>query len=52
MKDYADRADVHVVETTADLQANLQAMYEAADKGADLINHCFRFQGQPGGGCQ
>lgn len=35
--DYADRADVHVVETTADLQANLQAMYEAADKGADLI---------------
>ena len=30
--DYADRADVHVVETTADLQANLQAMYEAADK--------------------
>ena len=37
VKDYADRADVHVVETTADLQANLQAMYEAADKGADLI---------------
>ena len=26
-----------MVETTADLQANLQAMYEAADKGADLI---------------
>lgn len=35
--DYADRADVHVVETTADIQANLQAMYEAADAGADLI---------------
>lgn len=35
--DYADRANVHVVETTADLQANLQAMYEAADAGADLI---------------
>lgn len=34
---YADRANVHVVETTADLQANLQAMYEAADAGADLI---------------
>lgn len=37
VKDYADRANVHVVETTADLQANLQAMYEAADAGADLI---------------
>lgn len=36
-KDYADRANVHVVETTVDLQANLQAMYEAADAGADLI---------------
>ncbi len=35
--DYADRANVHVVETTADVQANLQAMYEAADAGADLI---------------
>lgn len=35
--DYADRAEVHVVETTADIQANLQAMYEAADAGADLI---------------
>lgn len=35
--DYADRANVHVVETTADIQANLQAMYEAADAGADLI---------------
>lgn len=35
--DYADRANVHVVETTLDLQANLQAMYEAADAGADLI---------------
>lgn len=35
--DFADRANVHVVETTADIQANLQAMYEAADAGADLI---------------
>lgn len=37
VEDYADRANVHVIETTADLQANLQAMYEAADAGADLI---------------
>lgn len=37
VKDYADQANVHVVETTIDLQANLQAMYEAADAGADLI---------------
>ena len=36
-KEYKDRANVHVVETTADFQANLQAMYEAADAGADLI---------------
>lgn len=36
-KEYKDRANVHVIETTADLQANLQAMYEAADAGADLI---------------
>lgn len=28
---------LHVVETTADLQANLQARYVAADAGADLI---------------
>lgn len=35
--DFADKADVHVIETTADLQANLTAMYEAADAGADLI---------------
>ena len=35
--DYADRANVHVTETTADVQANLSAMYEAADAGADLI---------------
>lgn len=35
--DFADRANVHVMETTADIQANLQAMYEAADAGADLI---------------
>lgn len=35
--DFADKANVHVIETTADTQANLTAMYEAADKGADLI---------------
>lgn len=35
--DFADKANVHVIETTADVQANLTAMYEAADKGADLI---------------
>lgn len=35
--DYADRADVRVVETTGDIQANLTALYEAADNGADLI---------------
>jgi len=33
----ADKANVYVVETTEDLQANLTAMYEAADAGADLI---------------
>ena len=33
----ADKANVHVIETTADTQANLTAMYEAVDKGADLI---------------
>ena len=37
VEDYADRANVHVIETTADVQANLQAMYEGADAGADLI---------------
>ena len=36
-KDFAEKADVHVVETTGDLTTNLTAMYEAADKGADLI---------------
>lgn len=36
-KDFADKANVHVIETTIDNQANLTAMYEAADKGADLI---------------
>lgn len=35
--DFADRADVRVVETTGDIQANLTALYEAADNGADLI---------------
>lgn len=37
VEDYKDRANVHVVETTADVQANLSAMYEAADAGANLI---------------
>lgn len=36
-KDFADKVNVHVIETTADNQANLTAMYEAADKGADMI---------------
>jgi basic membrane protein A len=36
-RDFADRAEVKVVETTADLTANLTAMYEAADAGAGLI---------------
>ena len=36
-KELADKANVHVIETTEDLQANLTAMYEAADAGADLI---------------
>lgn len=35
--DFADKANVHVIETTADNNANLTAMYEAADKGANLI---------------
>lgn len=35
--DFADRANVHVIETTFDNQANLNAMYEAAEKGADMI---------------
>lgn len=36
-KDFADKANVHVIETTADMTAHLNAMYEAVDKGADLI---------------
>lgn len=36
-KDFADRADIRVVETTADLTAGLTALYEAADAGADMI---------------
>lgn len=36
-KDFADKANVHVIETTADVTANLNAMYEAIDKGANLI---------------
>lgn len=35
--DFTDRAEVKVIETTNDLNANLSAMYEAADAGADLI---------------
>lgn len=35
--DFADKANVHVIETTFDNQANLNAMYEAAEKGADMI---------------
>ena len=31
--DYANRANIHVVETTADIQANLQAMYEQLMRG-------------------
>ncbi len=37
IEEYADEANIYVVETTDDLQANLTAMYEAADDGADLI---------------
>lgn len=36
-KDFADKADVHIIETTADVQASLTCMYESADKGADMI---------------
>ncbi len=36
-KEFADKADVKVIETTVDLTANLTAMYEAADAGAKLI---------------
>lgn len=36
-KDFKDKADIYVVETTSDLQANLQAMHEAIDKNANLI---------------
>ncbi|MDR1949582.1 MAG: BMP family ABC transporter substrate-binding protein [Spirochaetaceae bacterium] len=34
---FSDKANIRVVETTADLTANLTAMYEAADAGAGLI---------------
>jgi basic membrane protein A len=34
---FSGQADIRVVETTADLTANLTAMYEAADAGAGLI---------------
>lgn len=36
-EELADEANVHVIETTGDTEANLSAMYEAADNGADLI---------------
>ena len=36
-EDFADEANVHVIETTGDTEANLSAIYEAADNGADLI---------------
>jgi basic membrane protein A len=36
-KDFADKANVHVIETTGDVTANQNAMYEAIDKGANLI---------------
>ncbi|MEN6621804.1 MAG: BMP family ABC transporter substrate-binding protein [Smithella sp.] len=36
-QDFADKANIHVIETTADVTANLDAMYEAADNGANLI---------------
>ncbi|HWR22398.1 MAG TPA: BMP family ABC transporter substrate-binding protein [Feifaniaceae bacterium] len=35
--DFAQKADIRVIETTADLQANLTAMYEAADAGTNMI---------------
>jgi basic membrane protein A len=34
---FSEKATIRVVETTADLTANLTAMYEAADAGAGLI---------------
>lgn len=36
-KDFADKANINVIETTADMTAHLNAMYDAIDKGADLI---------------
>lgn len=44
VKDFADRADIRVIETTGDLQANLTAMYEAADAGADMIMTASEFK--------
>lgn len=35
--DFKDSADIKVIETTGDLQANLTAMYEAVDLGADMV---------------
>lgn len=36
-QDFADKANINVIETTADMTAHLNAMYDAIDKGADLI---------------
>lgn len=36
-KDFADKADIEIIETTADEQRHLSAMYEAVDAGADYI---------------
>lgn len=35
--EFIDKADIEIVETTADEQKHLSAMYEAADEGADCI---------------
>lgn len=36
-EDFADSADIEIIETTADEQRHLSAMYEAVDAGADYI---------------
>lgn len=36
-EDFADSADIEIIETTADEQRHLSAMYEAIDDGADYI---------------
>lgn len=35
--DFADKADIEIIETTSDEQRHLSAMYEAVDQGADYI---------------